>query len=277
MIRNTQQFKDLVRNRSHGDSAKAQAIIRAYMMERFLERLSLSYYRDNLILKGGVLVSAMVGLDNRTTMDIDTAIKGLPLSEEDVRRITEDIIAVHLDDAVSFEVTDIATIMDEADYPGVRVMMVGVFEEMRTPFKVDFSTDDVITPREISYPFKLLFEERSISLLAYNVSTILAEKLETVLSRGIANTRMRDFYDIYAFLNTQTNIDHDEVKAAFENTVAKRGAQAVAADADTILDELAADIGLMNLWAAYQRKFDYAANVSWNDVMRTVKELRSWV
>lgn len=204
MITNSRQLKDLVRNISKGDSVKAQTIIRNYMMERFLERLSLSPYRENIILKGGMLMVATIGAHNRSTMDIDAAFKNLHLTEETARNVIEEIIAIKLDDCVTFEIKSAGIIMDEADYRGIRFMLDALLENMRVSLKVDFSTGDIITPREVPYSFKLLFEERIISILAYNIETILAEKIETVLTRGTANTRMRDFYDIYALAETHS-------------------------------------------------------------------------
>jgi len=192
MIRTSRQLKALVRNRSNGDSTKAQIIIRNYVMERFLERLSLSIYREKLILKGGLLVSAIVGIDNRSTMDIDATVKDFPLSLIDARKIVEEVLSVQIDDGMSFEILSVDSIMDDSDYSGIRVILNSMIETMQTPLKIDFSTGDVITPRDIAFSFKLLFEERTISLQAYNLETVLAEKLETLLSRGIANTRMRD-------------------------------------------------------------------------------------
>jgi predicted nucleotidyltransferase component of viral defense system len=183
MIHTSRQLKALVRNLSKGNSAKAQIIIRNYMMERFLERLSLSRYRNNLILKGGTLVAAMVGPDNRSTMDVDTTVKGVDLSAESVREIISEITAVEIDDGMTFEIKSIEPIMNEADYPGIRVMMETMLETMRTPLKIDFSTGDVITPREVVYSFKLLFEERSVSILAYNLETVLADKSEPSAER----------------------------------------------------------------------------------------------
>lgn len=175
MIRTSRQLKALVRNLSKGDSAKAQIIIRNYVMERFLERLSLSQYRNNLILKGGTLVAAMVGLDNRSTLDVDTTLKNMPLHETSTRQVVEEITAIQIDDGMMFEIKSVASIMDEADYPGIRIMLDTTLETMHTPLKIDFSTGDVITPREVSYSFRLLFEERTISILAYNLETVLAE------------------------------------------------------------------------------------------------------
>lgn len=276
IIHTSRQLKALVRNMSGRDSAKAQIIIRNYVMERFLERLSLSPYRNDLILKGGTLISAMVGLDNRSTMDIDATIKNLPLSAENARKIVDEIIAVEIEDGMTFEIKSVTTIMDETDYAGIRVMLETTLETMRTPLKIDFSTGDVITPREISYSFKLLFEDRSISILAYNLETVLAEKLETLLSRGIANTRMRDFYDIYTLESTQAhNIDTPVLRAAFANTCDKRGCTEVVRSADLILSEIQSSNDMLNLWKNYQRKFDYAADIDWDDVMQSIRKLYS--
>ena len=276
MIHTSRQLKALVRNMSKGDSAKAQIIVRNYVMERFLERLSISPYRENLILKGGTLVSAMVGLDNRSTMDVDTTIKNLPLSVESARQIIDRILSVQIDDAMGFEIKSIDTIMDESDYSGVRVMLDAKLETMHTPLKIDLTTGDVITPKEVEYSFTLLFEDRSISVLAYNLETVLAEKLETLLVRGTANTRMRDFYDIYALETTQSlNIDRSLFREAFTNTSQNRGTQAVIGDGVQILDEIQSSNEMMVLWSNYQRKFEYAATISWEDVMRSVNKLGS--
>jgi predicted nucleotidyltransferase component of viral defense system len=259
---------------SKGDSAKAQIIIRNYVMERFLERLSLSPYREHLILKGGVLVSAIVGLENRSTMDVDATIKNLPLSETGARKIVEEIAAVPVDDGVTFAFKSVSAIMDESDYPGIRVMLEAALETMRTPLKIDFSTGDVITPGEVAYSYRLLFENRSISILAYNLETMLSEKIETLISRGSANTRMRDFYDIYVLENTQLqNVDAEILRSAFINTSNNRGSGAVVRDSRLILDEIEASREMAALWENYRRKFSYAADVSWSAAMCSVRKL----
>lgn len=274
MIHTSRQLKALVRNLSKGDSTRAQIIIRNYVMERFLERLSLSPYRDNLILKGGTLVAAMVGLDNRSTLDVDATIKNLPLTEESVRKIVGDITAVAIDDGMSFEIKSVAPIMDDAEYPGIRVSLDTTLETMHTPLKIDFSTGDVITPREVSYSFKLLFEDRAISILAYNLETVLAEKLETLIARGTANSRMRDFYDIFALEQSQShNIDKAVLKTAFANTSEQRGSSAVMEGMGVILDEVENSPGMAELWKSYQRKFEYASDIGWDNVMQAVRKL----
>ena len=239
MIKTSRQLKALVRNLTKGDSLQAQIIMRNYVMERFLERISLSKYRNNFILKGGMLVSAMVGLDTRSTMDIDTTIKNMPLSVENAREMIEEIIAVPIDDGMTFSIKSVGEIMDEAEYTGVRVNLEATLETMRTPLKVDISTGDIITPREVLYTFKLMFEERTISILAYNLETVLAEKMETVIARGVANTRLRDYYDLYILRNEYTHaISMEQFKAAFLATCKKRNSIQLIAEGNKILKEL---------------------------------------
>ena len=197
MIKTARQLKDLIRNLSKDKSADAQILMRNYMMERFLERISLSEYRDKFILKGGMLVAAMVGLDARSTMDIDATVKGATVGIEEVENMIASIISVPVDDGVEFRVKRISEIMDEAEYPGIRISMETEFDGVITPLKIDISTGDAITPREVRYSFKLMLEDRSIEIWAYNLETVLAEKLETVVSRATTNTRMRDFYDLH--------------------------------------------------------------------------------
>ena len=224
MIHTARQLKALVRNRSNSDSKKAQTLIRIYTMERFLERLSVSKYRDYFILKGGILVSSMVGVDRRSTMDIDTTIRNLNLSIEDARSIVEEISAIPLEDGIRFELQDVSEIMEDAEYSGVRLHLTAWLETMRTPIKIDISTGDVITPREIRYSYKLMFEDRSIELYTYNLDTILAEKMETILSRGTVNTRLRDFYDVYILSQQYADeIMAENVYSALMATSKKRG------------------------------------------------------
>lgn len=274
MIHTPKQLKDLVRNLSKGNSMQAQILIRNYMMERFLERLSRSPYQKNFILKGGALVSAMVGVDTRSTMDIDTTLRGLPLTEDDISDILAEIVSIPLEDGITFHINRISEIMDEAEYPGIRVTMEAELGTMRTPLKLDISTGDAITPREISYEFKLMFEDRSICILAYNLETVLAEKLETVLSRGTANTRLRDYYDLYILQHdVPTAIDYEHLRCAFMATCVKRGTQFTVQEGDLILSEIRSSPDLQLLWRRYQSKYSYAAQLSWDSVMDAVHSL----
>ena len=276
MIKTARQLKDLIRNLSKEKSADAQILMRNYMMERFLERISLSEYRDKFILKGGMLVAAMVGLDARSTLDLDATIKGANVNVEDIENLISAIVTVPIDDGVIFQLKSISEIMDEAEYPGIRVSMTTIFDGVVTPLKIDISTGDAITPREVRYSFKLMLEDRSIDIWAYNLETVLAEKLETIITRATTNTRMRDFYDIYILeqlhgnsLNPQTL--HDALLA----TAHKRGTERHLADAKDIFDEVENSPVMQKLWESYRRKFSYAADLEWNIIMEAIRNLYS--
>ncbi len=274
MIKSATQLKDLIRNLSRKKSADAQILMRNYMMERFLERISISKYQDKFILKGGMLVAAMVGLDARATMDIDATIKGVDVNLEEVENIIADIVSVPLEDGVTFRIKQVSEIMDEAEYPGVRVGMETEFDGVRTPLKIDISTGDVITPKEMQYNFKLMLEDRSIEVWAYNLETVMAEKLETVISRNITNTRMRDFYDIHILLNLYGNmLDTKILGEALQATARKRETEYHLKDAEKIFEEVQEDSGMEKLWKVYQKKFSYAADISWKMVMESVRKL----
>lgn len=274
MIKTARQLKDLIRNLSREKSADAQLLMRNYMMERFLERISISEYRDKFILKGGMLVAAMVGLDARSTMDLDATVKGANVNVEDIENLISAIVTVPIDDGVTFQLKSISEIMDEAEYPGIRVSMTTTFDGVVTPLKIDISTGDAITPREVRYSFKLMLEDRSIDIWAYNLETVLAEKLETIIIRTTTNTRMRDFYDIYILdqlhgntLNRQTL--HDALLA----TAKKRGTERHLAEAVDVLNEVESSPVMQKLWESYRRKFSYAADLEWSIIMGAVRSL----
>ena len=274
MIKTARQLKDLIRNLSREKSADAQLLMRNYMMERFLERISLSEYRDKFILKGGMLVAAMVGLDARSTMDLDATVKGANVNVEEIENLISAIVSVPIDDGVKFQLKSISEIMDEAEYPGIRVSMTTTFDGVVTPLKIDISTGDAITPREVRYSFKLMLEDRSIDIWAYNLETVLAEKLETIITRTTTNTRMRDFYDIYILdqlhgntLNRQTLYD------ALLATAKKRGTERHLAEAVDVLNEVESSPVMQKLWESYRRKFSYAADLEWSIIMGAVRSL----
>lgn len=273
MIKTSRQLKDKVRNMARGDSAKAQLLIRNYGMERFLERVSLSEHRDNFILKGGMLVSAMVGLENRATMDIDTSIRNMPLDTIAAKAMVEEIIAVPVDDNIRFEINDFGTIMDDAEYSGVRISLNAFLDATRIPLKIDISTGDAITPAAVIYQYKLMFEERYITLWAYNLETVLAEKIETVLSRSVLNTRLRDFYDLYVLQDTGLEIDKATLAAALTATARKRGSEQVLVLYERTLDEIRISPLMREQWKRYQEKNNYAAGIVWDDVISDIRAL----
>ena len=177
-------------------------------------------------------------------------------------------------DGVTFEIKEVSNIMDEMEYPGIRFTMNAVLGKLITPMKIDISTGDAITPRAVEFSYKLLLEDRSISLWTYNLETILVEKLQTVLARGVLNTRMRDFYDIKTLLDIyEQKIDEDVLKAAFDATCRKRGTENLKTDAPRIIASIESDGQLYTLWETYQKKYPYAAEISFADIMESTKTL----
>ena len=272
MIHSSKQLKDLIRNLSKEVGIEAHVLIRKYMMERFLERVSSSKYNGSFILKGGMLVAAFVGVEARATMDIDTTIKGIPVTIVDMERTITEISNIDLNDNVKFRIKKVSEIMDEAEYSGIRFSMDAVLDGAVIPLKIDISTGDVITPREIAYSYKLMFEDRTIPIMTYPIETVLAEKLETVISRSITNTRMRDFYDIHILLKSQ-NINVDILALALERTAKKRGNFSLLENAESVLKIVKSDEDMKRLWNIYQKKFKYAGEYTWDEVIHSVREL----
>jgi predicted nucleotidyltransferase component of viral defense system len=271
-MKTSTQLKALVRNLSAAKNVEAEIILRNFMLERFLERISESEYKTNFILKGGMLIAAMVGIDTRTTMDLDATIKGQTLSETQITEIIKGIIKVPVDDGVLFTFRKIEEIREEADYPGYRVSIDAVLDKTRQTMHIDITTGDFVTPREIEYSFKLMFEERSINILAYNIETVFAEKFESVISRGLTNTRMRDYYDIYILTTTQ-QFDAATFRAALEKTTAKRKTTEQISDAKTVIEWISESKILTDLWRRYQSKYNYAADVSWEQAVGALRSL----
>ena len=266
------QLKGKIKSIAAKNNADARLLMRIYMMDRFLERLALSPYRDNFIIKGGILVTSMVGVAMRSTMDIDASIKNLNLSAEDARKTVAEIAAIPLDDGVSFEIKRVSDIMDNFEYPGIRLELNALMGGMVTPIKIDISTGDVITPREIEYSYRLMIEDRKINLWAYNLETVLAEKLQTILARDVFNTRMRDFYDVFTLMKLYgDDIDDQVLNEAFKATSQKRNS--MFERIDHRLENIVASTDIQNLWKQYQGKYAYAANISFESVMDSVKAL----
>lgn len=268
------QLKGRIKNIAKQNHADARILIRIYMMERFLERISHSTYSENFIIKGGILVTSMIGVSLRSTMDIDTTIKNFNLTKEEAFNIVKKICEIDLDDHISFEIKETENIMDEMEYPGIRISLNALMENMVVPIKIDISTGDVITPRAIIYEYKLMLEERNIKLWSYNLETILAEKLQTILARGTLNTRMRDFYDIYTLtLCYNDSINHMTLKNAFEATCKKRNSLTLITSGKLILEKLKVDHHLEKLWFSYQKKYPYARGISYENIVTSVEAL----
>ena len=271
MIHTSKQLKDKVRNISRGDNEVAKALIRIFMMERFLERVSLSKYKNNFILKGGMLVASIVGVDMRATMDIDTTVKALPLNEVDAERIITEICEIRLDDGVSFKITSVTNIMTDFEYPGIRMMLEATLDRMRQPIKLDISTDDIITPAAVEYEYKLMFEDRTISLLSYNMETLLAEKMQTIITRGLANTRMRDFYDVCGIARVNADkIDYSLLVEAFEATCKKRETVFSKLEIEDTLSKIENDKRLAEMWEQFRKKNFFVGDLQWREVLQEV-------
>lgn len=274
ITKNPMQLKAFIKNKAAEKHITAQLVMQNYMLERLLERISLSRYNRKFIIKGGFLISAIVGLDTRATMDLDTTIKGFTLTHEAVRDIFEEICAIKVDDDVEFELGNISDIRETDDYPGLRVALKANYPPLSVPLTVDVTTGDVITPKEIEYTFSLLFDDRTISILAYNLETVLAEKIETVLSRSIANTRPRDFYDIYILYALRGDeCDTKVLMQALDRTTNKRGSKTILENYDEIVSEIRSSEQLRAFWKKYQKEFNYAKDIEFDDVCDTIQKI----
>lgn len=273
-MKNVMQLKALIKKLSTEKGISAQLMLQNYMLERLLERIAISKYLDNFILKGGFLIAAMVGLDTRATMDMDATVKGFPVSEETVKQMFLDICEIELNDEVIFTFIKIDEIREGADYPGYRVSLTGNYSPMSVPLKLDITAGDKITPKEIVYEFKLLLEDRTIKVLAYNLESVLAEKLETIISRGDQNTRPRDFYDIYVLHKLQgNNIDYVSLRAAVIATSEKRNSLEIVKNYKAILDVIKNSVTMQQRWLNYQKDFDYANDISFIDTCIEAQEI----
>ena len=267
--------KAKIKNKAGGSSDKFQIMLRIYLMERLLERVSLSRYRDNFVLKGGLLVSSLVGVDMRSTMDIDTTVKSLPLNKSAIQKILEEIMAIGLEDGVLFHITKVQNIMEGHEYEGVRFMIDCTMDKLKQTIKMDISTGDEITPKAIAHELPLIIEDRTIELWAYNLETLLAEKLETIMVRAEANTRMRDFYDIHVLLEQDAvPIDRDTMKAAFYATCNKRGSIELIGTIDDVINKIADDETMRQLWNNYRKTNYYVGALEWEEVIGSARKLR---
>ena len=273
-MKNAMQLKAVVKNIAKEKHISAQLVLQNYMLERFLERVSVSSYKDSFIIKGGFLIAAIVGLDSRATMDIDVTIKGYPVTEETIRIMIEDIAAVPLEDDISFTFKSISEIREGDEYTGYRVAITADYPPMAVPLKLDITTGDKITPREIEFSYKLMLEDRSINVMAYNLATIMAEKLETVISRGDQNTRPRDYYDIYILHKLQgDNIDIGTLAEALNATADKRGSSEVLKQYRHVMEMVISSDVMNRHWNNYRKDFVYASEIELADTCECVVQI----
>jgi predicted nucleotidyltransferase component of viral defense system len=266
-------LKARIRNVAKEKNISAQALLQNYMFECFLNRLSKSEYRDKFVIKGGMLIAAIVGLDVRSTMDLDTTIQDLSLTEASIRGAVGSISAVDCSDNVLFEVGVIVPIRPDDLYGGYRVSLMATYETIETPLSIDVTTDDVITPRPFKFSFPCLFDdEKSIDLWAYTIETVMAEKIETILRRNVFNTRPRDFYDIH-ILNATQPIDIGLLKEALEATATHRGTSEQIEDKAALLDSISASSDLRTMWLKYKKQFSYAQGIEFEEIIDTLRGL----
>lgn len=270
-MKNAMQLKAIIKNISKEKEISAQLVMQNFMLERLLERISISKYHHNFVLKGGFLIAAMVGLDTRATMDMDATIKDWPVNEESIKKMFLDICNTDLHDNITFEFKKICEIREGDKYTGYRVSLSANYPPMAVPLKLDITTGDKVTPEAIRFRYRLLLEDKEISVLAYNLETIMAEKLESIVSRGDQNTRLRDYYDVYILMKLQyKNIESEYLKAALDATSKNRGTSEILRDYKNII-AVVKKSGVMNSqWRTYQKNFEYAADISFDEVCDAV-------
>ena len=271
---NIMQLKAKIKNISKEKNISAQLVLQNYMMERFIERIALSDFQDQMIIKGGLLISSIVGLDSRTTMDIDMTLKGKPVNEVFILDYINEISRININDEVKFDVVSITEIREMDDYFGFRVSLIAGIGTMKIPLKIDITTGDKIIPSEISYEYPLMFENRSIKIKAYNLETILSEKIETIISRGNQNTRMRDFYDVYILLKLKSkNIDYNILRLAIEETSQKRDSLNLLLKYKEIISNIENNNEMLVRWENYRNSFNYARTIDFNEICKLLTEI----
>lgn len=275
MKRNTMSFKAIINNMAKENNVAAQSVLQTYMLERLLERISISKYKDNFILKGGMLISAMLGIDSRTTMDMDTTIKGFPLTKDNITNIIDEICNIEIDDNVTLKINKVELIREDDDYGGYRITFEAKYNnEMPVIMKIDITTGDKITYKEIEYSFTLMLEDRKIQIWSYNVETIIAEKFEAIVKRGVLSTRIRDYYDVYMLINTQNKIiDKKTLKDAITLTAQHRGTSEIIKDWKKIVEKIANDSKMRQQWKRYQKDNFYAEEIEYKELINAISKV----
>ena len=275
MKRNTMSFKAIINNMAKENNVAAQSVLQTYMLERLLERISISKYKDNFILKGGMLISAMLGIDSRTTMDMDTTIKGFPLTKDNITNIMDEICNIEIDDNVKLKINKVELIREDDDYGGYRITFEAKYNnEMPVIMKIDITTGDKITYKEIEYSFTLMLEDRKIQIWSYNVETIIAEKFEAIVKRGVLSTRIRDYYDVYMLINTQNKIiDKKTLKDAIILTAQHRGTSEIIKDWKKIVEKITNDSKMRQQWKRYQKDNFYAEEIEYKELINAISKV----
>ena len=265
-------LKAKIRNLARKKDMSAQVVLQNYMFERFLERLSKSAYKDKFILKGGMLIAALVGIDNRATMDMDATIKNYPIDNDSIAKVIKEICNISINDDVTFTFNNVDAIRADDTYGGYRVNIVSKYDTIIIPMRIDITTGDAITPKEVLYLFKMIFEEGNIGVWAYNVETVLAEKVETILRRGELNTRPRDFYDVYILTKTQS-FDLLVFKEALKSIAAHRETSHIFNDISKRIYKIENSETLKKRWSTYTKDYRYAEDIEYSNIIDALRAL----
>ena len=274
MIKNAKSLMDKLKNLAKTCNITANEALQNYMFERILERLSISKYKNNFILKGGLLLSSIMGIDIRTTMDMDTCIKGISLTDEQLYEVLQEILSIDVEDNVSFEIKNSEPIREEDDYGGLRYNIIAKYEHLIVNLSIDIATGDAITPREIEYDYKMMFEDRSLKIMTYNIESIIAEKFQTVISRGILNSRMKDYYDLY-YLITYKDFSKENLKNAITKTFEKR--ETSIDHIDKAIEEIKNADFLRDLWRNYSTHYKYANDIEFDQVINAIEKIKVFI
>lgn len=271
---NAAKLKNLVSKKSKGDNNLSAQLYQMFFFERLLERIEKSRYKNNIILKGGLLLSSIIGEDLRTTKDMDATLKSIPLEKENVQEIITNIIQIPLNDNVNFKIIDIKDIRLEDEYGGFKIHLSGTMEHLKINMFVELTTGDIITPKEIDYQYPCIFEDKKINILSYNLETVIAEKFETVISRGITNTRFKDFYDLYILLEDfKEKVNKKVLITAIEKTFSKRNTPLDILEMKKIISLIENDTIMQKEWIKYQNKYNYAKGISFSTVINSIKSI----
>lgn len=272
MIKNKNSLKAKASNLSSSTNIPNKYLIQEFMFEALLKRISASDYKNKFIIKGGLLLSSIFGVNLRSTMDLDTTIKGLSLDKNTIIKVINEIISIDLEDNIKFEIENIKDIREEELYSGFNVNLKAEFDGLKTNLMIDITTGDVITYKEIEYNYMTLFDNEIINIMSYNYETILAEKYESIISRNIDNTRMKDYYDLYMFVNLKWNkINKDILRKAIINTAKNRNTLDYIDNAEKYLKLIVGDTRLISLWNNYQNNYNFAKGVSFEDTIKAIK------
>ena len=269
----SEKLKGKIKSFSEKNNLKAQEVLQMYFFERFLVRLEKSRYKANFIIKGGFLISSIIGIQNRTTMDIDTTIKGLPVKEEIIKEIILEILNIEVNDEIEFVLGKIENIREISEYENYRLHLTANFEKIKNPLKIDITTGDVIIPSEIEYSYETIFKEK-LNILAYSLETLIAEKYETIIKRNITTTRLRDFYDIYMIFKLKNDkINVNNLKQAIWETAKNRNSTEEILESKEILEDIKNDEYLNKQWNIYKNENKYVDNIQFSEILELLNKI----